>query len=240
MQRKILKKNLNSNIHLSEGNIKSKSTDKIMFLTWSLPCKIACPYSTEMCRKRCFAQKNQYFKNVLASRMRNLEETKKDTFVQDMIEHFEYQLQRKKAKDKNIFVRIHTAGDFYSLDYFEKWVKITNHFKNNDKILFQAYTKSMPIIIKWLEKELSKSKCSTLSRVLIQNINIHFVWSVWDDTPKAYTDRAKELELQTFTALPKNKIDSAVKNGSFLCNGDCGICRECYTGKSKSIVIAYH
>lgn len=223
------KSELNANIHLSEGNIKSKNTDDVTFLTWSLPCKITCPYSTEMCRKRCFAQKNQYFKNVLNSRMRNYEETKKNTFVQDVINHLEYHLSRKKMEDKKVFIRIHTSGDFYNLHYFKKWIEITKHFKGNDKILFQAYTKSMPIIKEWLSGGSN-----------INNINIHFVWSIWNDTLEKYTRMAKYLGLQTFKALPKDKIVETVKKGVFECKGDCGNCKQCYTGKVKEIVIPYH
>ncbi len=218
-----MKKNeLNHRIHLSEGNIKSRNTDEVLFLTWSLPSRECCPYSTEMCRKKCFAKKNESFKTVRDSRHRNLEESKKDTFVRDMINHLTYQLQRPKAKDKLMIVRIHTSGDFYSLEYLDKWIEISNFFK--DKILFQSYTKSMPII-----KERD-----------INNINIHFVWSIWHDTPKEYNDLAYKMDMQTFTALPKNEIDDAVKNGAFLCEGDCGHCKECYIGNSKSIVIPYH
>ncbi|MCR1821316.1 GP88 family protein [Terrisporobacter muris] len=220
--KKITKKDLNQNIHLSEGNMKSKGTNDTMFLTWSLPSRECCPYSTEMCRKKCFAKKNESFKTVRDSRRRNLEESKKDTFVRDMIEHLTYQLQRPKAKDKLIIVRIHTAGDFYSLEYLDKWIEISNFFK--DKILFQSYTKSMPII-----KERD-----------INNINIHFVWSIWHDTPKEYNDLAYKMNLQTFTALPKDEIEEATRNGAFLCEGDCGHCKECYTGKSEQIVIPYH
>ena len=72
---KIKKNELNNCIHLSEGNIKSKNTDNIMFLTWSLPSGATCPYATDMCKKRCFAKKNESFKNVRDSRERNLEET---------------------------------------------------------------------------------------------------------------------------------------------------------------------
>lgn len=218
-----MKKNeLNHRIHLSEGNIKSKNTDEVLFLTWSLPSRECCPYSTEMCKKKCFAKKNETFKTVRDSRHRNLEESKKDTFVKDMIDHLTYQLQRPKAKDKLIIVRIHTSGDFYSLEYLDKWIEISNFFK--DKILFQTYTKSMPII-----KERN-----------INNTNIHFVWSIWHDTPKEYNDLAHKMNMQTFTALPKNEIDEAVKNGAFLCEGDCGHCKECYTGSSKNVVIPYH
>ena len=145
--KKITKKDLNRNIHLSEGNIKSKGTDEVIFLTWSLPSRSTCPYATTECKKRCFAKKNESFKNVRDSRGRNLAETYKDTFVEDMIKHFEYHLQRPKAQNKLIIVRIHTSGDFYNKEYFNKWVNISNHFKDNDKILFQAYTKSMPILI---------------------------------------------------------------------------------------------
>ena len=56
------KSELNQNIHLSEGNIKSKCTDEVLFLTWSLPSGETCPYATDMCKRRCFAKKNESFK----------------------------------------------------------------------------------------------------------------------------------------------------------------------------------
>lgn len=234
------KSELNPNIHLSEGNIKSSGTDEVMFLTWSLPSKITCPYSTELCRKKCFAKKNETFKTVRASRERNLEETNKDTFIQDMINHLEYHLSRPKAKDKKIFVRIHTSGDYYNLDYLIKWVYISQYFKGNDKILFQSYTKSMPILTEYIDKHTHWYGVKFDPKEIIDDINIHFVWSIWNDTPKEYTDIALELGMQTFTALPKEDIEIEVTKGSFKCNGDCGDCKECYTGKSLQIIIPYH
>lgn len=221
---------INPNIHLSEGNIKSRNTDEIAFLTWSLPSKITCPYATELCKKRCFAKKNENFDGVRKSREMNFEESNKDTFAADMIVTLEDFISKSKYKSKKIFVRIHTSGDFYSCDYLKRWIQIADYFNGNNKILFQAYTKSMPILIEYLngyDKSLS-------------DINIHFVWSVWHDTAPEYTKEAERLVMQTFTALPKDEIQSAVDNGAFLCNGDCGNCKECYIGKSKSIVIPYH
>lgn len=248
----LLKSKLNPNIHLNEGNIKSKCTDEIIFLTWSLPSKITCPYKTKLCERKCFAKKNERFKNVRDSRRRNLEETKKNSFVQDMINILKYQLKRPKTKNKKIFVRIHTSGDFYNLDYFEKWIKIANYFKGNDKILFQAYTKSMPILYEYFYPNDSCEEYNNWygnwdenpsivhAKETLKNINIHFVWSIWADTPKDQTLFAKGIGLQTFTTLPKSKIQNAVSNGTFECKGDCGNCRQCYIGKVKSIVIPYH
>lgn len=243
-----MKKNeLNHKIHLSEGNIKSKNTDEVLFLTWSLPSRECCPYSTELCRKKCFAKKNETFKTVRDSRHRNLEESKKDTFVKDMIKHFEYHLQRPKVQNKLIIVRIHTSGDFYSFDYFDKWVSIARHFRDNDKILFQAYTKSIKYVWDWIVGDLEE-ELITEQEVQdgLDEINIHLVYSIWNDTNIEDIKIATELlstedtTMQTFTALPKEEIEEAVKNGSFLCEGDCGHCKECYTGNSKKVVIPYH
>lgn len=228
---KIKKCELNQNMHLSEGNLASSGNDEVMFLTWSLPSRATCPYATEMCKKKCFAKKNESFKSVRESRSRNLAETYKDTFVADMIKHFEYHLQRPKAKGKLIIVRIHTSGDFYNLDYFKKWVSIAENFKSNEKIMFQSYTKSMPVLRSYLEGNEDD----------LQSVNIHFVWSIWKDTPQEYTDYANEIGMQTFTALPKDEIDSAVESGAFACRDlDCGSCRECYSNNYKKIVIPYH
>ena len=244
---KIKKTELNQNIHLSEGNIKSKGTEDTMFLTWSLPSRSTCPYSTAECRKRCFAKKNETFKTVRDSRSRNLAETYKDTFVKDMIKHFEYHLQRPKAQNKLIIVRIHTSGDFYSKDYFDKWVSIAKYFKGNDKILFQAYTKSIRYVWDWIVGDLDEEYITDKDiQAGWDEINIHLVYSIWHDTNADDIEIATEwlstenYSLQTFTALPKEEIENAVNNGAFLCEGDCGTCKECYTGKSKEIVIPYH
>ena len=236
---KISKTQLNTKIHLSQGNIKSKCTDDTVFLTWSLPSQKTCPYATALCKKKCFAKKNETFKTVMASRESNLDETQKETFINDMITHLEYHLQRPSIKNKKVFVRIHTSGDFYNLDYFKKWIIIADHFADNNNILFQAYTKSMPIILDFLREESKDDNIETMKQIL-KNINIHLVWSIWHDTPKEYNTWAYKLEMQTFTALPKQEIEEEVNKGSFLCNGDCGNCKECYVGKSLQIVIPYH
>ena len=234
------KSELNQNIHLSEGNIKSKCDDKTTFLTWSLPSRRCCPYATEMCKRRCFAKKNETFKRVRDSRERNLEETKKDTFERDMINHLQYHLERPKNRGKQVIVRIHTSGDFYNLSYLIKWVNISEYFRDDPQILFQAYTKSMPILHEYVENHKHLYGNDYTDAEILEYINIHFVWSIWHDTPQEYTDRAIELGMQTFTALPKNEIEEATTGGAFLCNGDCGSCKECYTGESKKIVIPYH
>lgn len=240
--KKIKKNDLNKNIRLSEGNLQSKETEDVFFLTWSLPSRITCPFACPSCMKRCFAKKNEYFSRVRESRMKNLNETKKDTFVSDMIEHLEFHLNRRKTENKLVIVRIHTSGDFYSLEYLDKWCQIVNHFKGEEGIKFQAYTKSIKFVHEWLKNRISEENINSENmQKELNNLNIRFVYSIWYDTPKEDIALAKELNLQTFTALPKKELEE-VKNqkSAFVCGGDCGHCKECYTGKSPKIVIAYH
>lgn len=57
---------------------------------------------------------------------------------------------------------------------------------------------------------------------IISYINIHFVWSIWNDTPKKHTDSVLSLGFQIFITLPKDEMTKQVKKGEFSCNGNCG------------------
>ena len=60
-------------------------------------------------------------------------------------------------------VRIHDSGDFYSIDYLNKWVQIAN---DNKDVIFYAYTKSIPFF--------KPSKKSDTSFLLPKNLKIIF------------------------------------------------------------------
>jgi hypothetical protein len=49
----------------------------------------------------------------------------------------------KVKKNKQIYVRIHDSGDFYSPTYFAKWLEIA---RLNPSVRFYAYTKSHSFI----------------------------------------------------------------------------------------------
>jgi len=46
-------------------------------------------------------------------------------------------IQNKKVD----ILRLHDSGDFYSVDYLNKWIQIA---KDNKNVIFYAYTKSIP------------------------------------------------------------------------------------------------
>lgn len=213
------------NLHFGEGNSRSVPNQSYGYLTWSLPSRVTCPYATEMCKKKCFSKKNEAFESVLRSRHNNWEESKKETFIANTIELIEQYLQRAKNKEKLIIVRIHVSGDFYSKEYLNKWIAITNHFKNRENIMFQSYTKS----VKYL-KDLD-----------LKDINIHFVYSIFPDTNPEDILLAKTLDLPTFSALSKTEVEKAREQGTYVCpKSRDGSCKECYKNHHKEIVVSYH
>ena len=58
------------------------------------------------------------------------------------------EIQRKKGPIK---IRIHDAGDFYSLEYLKKWLIIASL---NPTVKFYAYTKIIKLV-KWVKSEWS-------------------------------------------------------------------------------------
>lgn len=217
------KKDLNQKIKISENNFKLHGNKSVGFISFNLPARETCPFATEECKRVCFARDPQeMFENVYKSRNSNYEESLKDTFIEDMIKHIEYQTGRRKFADKKIYFRLHTSGDFYDQDYLDKWVAITDYFKTNNKIDFACYTKSLPFFKKYK----------------IDNLNFKIVFSVLKDTPDEIIKEALAMGLQCFIALK----DFTDKNG-FKCKGDCSNCLKCYNlkdNKEKFIFIEYH
>jgi hypothetical protein len=159
------------------------------------------------------------YPSVNARRNQNLEESLKDSFVQNMIEQITFDMSRKKYKGKDILFRIHEAGDFYSLEYMEKWVQIANHFKD-ENIQFMAYTKSLPYVQKMWEK---------YGR---ENVNIVFKSSIWKDTSNAMVKLTKKMDMSVFTAYEKK--DEKDYSDYFKCPSmegiGCGTCAEKFGG----------
>jgi hypothetical protein len=206
---------LNPNIKFKDGNVKLKEC----FITFSLPAVETCIGKTVMCYKHCFGRhgcfamptnKQCYQNNYL--------ETLKDTFVNDSIKILEYKLQEKKYQDRVIFIRIHSIGDFYSKEYFNKWIEISNYFKDNNRIKFQAYTKAISIIDR------------------IDDINIQLMFSQMPDTKLEDLEKAKNLGMNIYNTIDMNadefeKFKKETKD--HVCSGECNKCLSCYLGKHK-------
>jgi len=89
------------------------------------------------CVADCYARQGAYrFSNVKAAFENRYQITLGDRFEDLMCN----EISKKRAITH---VRIHDSGDFYSLDYLEKWITIMQEYPN---IIFYAYTKEISLL----------------------------------------------------------------------------------------------
>lgn len=96
---------------------------------------VTCPMAGT-CAAGCYAKQGSFVWPVVkAAYERRLALTKTDEFA-DVISA---EIQRRKIR----FVRIHDSGDFYSRDYFTKWLDV---IRRNPSVQFYAYTKMVRMV----------------------------------------------------------------------------------------------
>jgi hypothetical protein len=99
---------------------------------WSLPAVRTCPGATATCKSVCYATRHRYHFDAVKERLAwNLEEAERETFVGKMVK----EVRRKGC----LVVRVHSAGDFFSKVYAEKWLEI---MKACPRPRFYFYTRS--------------------------------------------------------------------------------------------------
>lgn len=213
------------------GNKKLQNTENVLFGIFNLPAVKTCPFATEHCKASCYARKaERIYPSVLPCRENNFEESKKDTFVVDIISQIEKKLESKKAQGKKVLFRIHESGDFYNREYTNKWVQIAKHFENDERIVFLAYTKSLLYVI----------QCGYGLSDFPKNLIIRS--SLWDDTKKENIERTIAFNMPIYTAFEKKELAEKIGTENYTeceCK-DCGGCQKCYKADEKRIAVAIH
>lgn len=113
---------------------------------WGIPAfksqtgLITCPNASR-CATGCYAQNGTYlFSNVKSKYESRLELAQAPQF--EAVLGAEIALVKEKAlkRDKPCIIRIHDSGDFYSIEYTQKWLRL---IQSNPYTLFYAYTKQV-------------------------------------------------------------------------------------------------
>ena len=189
-------------IYISNGNKKIKCN------IFDLPSVKTCR-SCLSCHKYCYAQKaERLYPAVLPCRNRNFEASKRNSFV--------FEVVNLLSKKKNNIVRIHSSGDFYSIDYIKKWYDI---MKSLPDFRFYAYTKRDDLF----SKQLLKNKPSNFTLIYsVDGIQDKAVQNI----PNGYDKIAIVTDKKTNC---KAQIDTKVK---------CGVdCFNCIDKKKNNIII---
>ena len=85
--------------------------------SFSLPVLSTCPGKTDFCSRLCYGLKGRFFQPKLRDIFQNnLEASKRVDFVERIV----HAISDTKAEA----FRLHVVGDFYDVDYVEKWLEI--------------------------------------------------------------------------------------------------------------------
>lgn len=134
-------------MELLKQNAKMKKSSAGIFYNFGIPAfrsttgLVTCP-SARNCVSGCYARSGTYgFSNVKAAYEARLTATLLSGFVGRMVAEIESKLV--KAKGKQVFIRVHDSGDFYSKEYQQTWYNIARFFLDIPSVKFYAYTKQV-------------------------------------------------------------------------------------------------
>lgn len=192
----------NNSIYIGKGNSKIGTIP-----VFDLPPGLSC--IEKSCYKICYARNVYVYKHPKVLWDNNFEASKDKNFVKTVCG----MLQNYNAK----FFRIHSSGDFYSLEYLKKWIDICKTFPS---IQFLAFTKAYNHIIDCITE-------------IPENLTIIFSLSpfISHDEKEKIKQQAKILSLSIAT------IDDTEETGGHICPGSCADCKVCWSGKKN---IRYH
>ena len=205
---------------ISNGNAKLVPNNNVKYIIFSLPAIKTCPFATALCRANCYALKSERaYPSARASRSNNWDVSKTDVFTPSMIQLIHNTIARKSyATAKKIEVRIHESGDFYSADYFNKWLAIADAFRSDSRLVFVAYTKSLPFVH------------DVPANMVIRS-------SIWDDTSADMLELTDALGLPIYTAVPTFTNEPAREQCACV---NCSTCFKCFSNKFELLKCEIH
>jgi hypothetical protein len=127
---------------VQNSKIKKSGNNEIVVYNFGIPALKSkqglstCPMASK-CAVGCYARSGAYlFSNAALAYENRLKAALSPQF--SALIQVELNAAKKRAKTKKIYIRIHDSGDFFSPEYFKKWLVV---MLNNPEVTFYAYTK---------------------------------------------------------------------------------------------------
>lgn len=198
---------------------------------------VDCPFATDGCKAVCYATKgNHMFPSVKSSRERSYIESKRADFAESVVYTLRTEKETARYKNATMIVRIHESGDFYSVQYLRKWVKVWAELMNDSGIVFVMYTKSFRFFLMLTEEEKA-----TVNRALESgriSINLSM-----DDT---VSNEQKTAYLAMLATFPKcntyycTEHTETVEHDTECDCADCAKCGKCNKAEGRHTVVKIH
>lgn len=220
--------------YLSFGNAKLKENEYGEgFIIWNLIGKITCNGKTKLCSKYCYNMSRQTWKN-LTPKISNL--------IFSLLDVFEPTINKViltvTTRYKKTYFRIHEDGDYYNMEYFNKWLNI---LKVNTNIQFTAYTKEPKLL-------------GQINDLNNQYNNLVLRYSIMEDTSKHILETIQQNNIPCYVVMGKKpfkmcsekekreikELENQIVNLPETCKKSCKYCKECYKLNINRIFTTMH
>lgn len=248
MEKKITLKAMRSdsryvNAIVLKGNNKLRDYDdtekgiSYRYAQFSTRALLDCPYKSIGCAIVCYATKGQHnAPSVKDNRERAKKATLKESFADDMIYTLETEFKSLRYMGNHMILRLHESGDFYSLEYLKKWIKVIEYFMSRNDFTICFYTKSFTFFnaLEECEKEILRKAMER---------NIVAMSASLDDTTNAN-------QLKEYFLLKKNfplcntyactEDINTIQHDNVCDCADCAKCGHCTKSQGKTNVVKIH
>ena len=207
--------------YISCGNKKLQINDKNEgFLIYNILGKLTCNGKTPLCSKNCY-NNCKSFNKTIATKIRNTIFTMLNVFEPCMNKV----LNNFNRYNKTYF-RIHEDGDLYSMEYFNKWLNIS---QNNLNVIFTIYTKEPKML-------------DRINYINSNYKNMVIRYSIMEDTNKKIIEKVKNENIPTYICIGEkpykscnkeekenmNNIEKQLSGLNITCLKSCKECKKCY------------
>jgi hypothetical protein len=194
-----------------------------------------CPFRSAGCEAICYATKgNHVFPSVKESREKSFIESKREDFTESAVFAIRTEKESGRYKKAIMLVRIHESGDYYSVQYLRKWLRVWAEFKPADGVRFVFYTKSFPFFLMLNEQEKAILNGLLSSGIVAMNLSV-------DDTTsaeqwKAYVEMRKAFPLANTYAVTEHTTEE-----DDVCDcANCAKCGACNNARGGRKVVVIH
>lgn len=197
---------------------------------------VCCPFASVGCAIACYAKGGLHkMPTVKASREKSYKASLDVRFAEKMVYTIEVELTSRRYNGNVMLIRVHESGDFYSLEYLKKWVKIFSAFQDG-RVNFCFYTKSFKYFLELTEAEKNVIRAGQAAGT------IAFSLSLDDTTTKEQIALAMEVKKQFPLANIYYCTDNvdAVKHDNVCDCADCARCGNCTHATGKTTVVKIH
>ena len=196
---------------------------------------IDCPCRSKGCEVVCYATKgNHVFPSVKKSRERSFVDSQRGDFADAMIYTIRTEKTSARYKNATMIIRIHESGDFYSVQYLKKWVKVWAETKNDDGVVYVFYTKSFPFFLMLTDDEKKVINDGMNSGRIAMNLSI-------DDTTTPEQWKAYFEMKRAFPSANTYRVTEHTTANDDVCDcANCAKCGACNASKNGHKVVVIH